>query len=275
MNARSGLVLLCLCAGGCSGPAAQLTQCQGEKDQLLATIRTLRDENRSLEDRLAVKEQRLDESEKEHARLNRPGVRLSSREPSRPTEESNLPWRGASPKSKVESRKSEVAIGRSATSDLRPPSGSLANLAARDKRLTLDAQSGVAGLNVPISFDDNSAALSGPAKRQLDEVAKLLKSKDAAELKVLVSGFAEGRPPKSGENAFTSARQLASARAQAVADYLDRHGIAEQRLAVTSAGSPTAPSGAAPPHDSDVQILLAEVDTPLVGWGTASGNIRR
>jgi outer membrane protein OmpA-like peptidoglycan-associated protein len=152
----------------------------------------------------------------------------------------------------------------------------LSQLAASDKRLKLDSQARVAELDVPVTFEDNSANLSAEAKRQLDDVAKLLKAKDAADLKVLVSGFAEGRPPKSGEGAFTSARQLAAARAQAVADYLDRHGIAEERLAVTGSGSRVAAGGgASKAAASGVQIMLAERDAPLVGWGTSGGTIRR
>ncbi|MCI0358739.1 MAG: hypothetical protein L0211_09680, partial [Planctomycetaceae bacterium] len=88
-------------------------------------------------------------------------------------------------------------------------------------------------------------------------------------------GFAEGRPPKSGDGAFTSARQLAAARAQAVADYLDRHGIAEERLAVTGAGSRVTADGASRSAASGVQILVAERDAPLVGWGGSGGTIRR
>ena len=64
---------------GCSGPNAQLSQCQSEKDQLLATIRDQRDANRQMHDRLASLESRLDESEKELARAGRPGTRTATR----------------------------------------------------------------------------------------------------------------------------------------------------------------------------------------------------
>jgi outer membrane protein OmpA-like peptidoglycan-associated protein len=251
---------------GCSTPSGQLSQCQSEKEQLLATIREQRDANRQMHDRLASLESRLDESEKELARDNRPGTRLSSTKSNgavgsaargvpKPAADANLAWKSPSPSAK---------------------SSSLAALAAKDNRLAIDRTSGVARLNLPIAFADNSAALSAEAKRQLDDVAKLLKSKDAAELKILVSGFAEGRPPKSGEGAFGTARELAAARAQAVADYLDRHGIAEERLAVTGAGSRVAAEGqSGQAAASGVEILLAERDAPVVGWGTNRGTLRR
>jgi outer membrane protein OmpA-like peptidoglycan-associated protein len=153
--------------------------------------------------------------------------------------------------------------------------GSLAALASRDKRLRVDPKSGVASLDVDVPFEENTANLTAAARRQLDDVAKLLKAKEAAGLRVLVSGYAEGRPPKSGEGAFTSARQLGASRAQAVADYLDRHGIAEERLGVTGVGSRfAAAGGATKAATSGVEILLAEPDAPLVGWGGAGQVLR-
>jgi len=259
--------LILACALGCSGPGAQLTQCQSEKEQLLATIRDQRDANRQMHERLASLESRLDESEKELARNDRPATRISTRQDDakRPVPDSQLPWKSP-----------PTSAGSTRTSSTSRSTGSLTQLAAGDKRFKLDPHARVAELDVPIAFDDNSASLSAEAKRQLDDVAKLLKSDGAADLKVLVGGFAEGHPPKSGEGAFTSARQLAAARAQAVADYLDRHGIAEERLAVTGSGSRVAAGkGASKAATSGVQIMVAERDAPLIGWGASGGTLRR
>jgi outer membrane protein OmpA-like peptidoglycan-associated protein len=250
---------------GCSGPGAQLTQCQSEKEQLLATIREQRDANRSLETQVASLESRLDESEKEIARGGRSGARLSSVNAGKGAVANAL--RGAA------SAAADSKLNWKSPPAKPAASSALAALAARDKRLALDRAQGVGRLNVPIAFADNSATLTAADKRQLDEVAKLLKSKDAAELHVLISGFAEGRPPKSGDGAFASARQLGTARAQAVADYLDRHGIAEERLAVAAAGSPRGDASAA--GSSGVQILVAEKDAALAGWGSGGETIRR
>ena len=64
----------------------------------------------------------------------------------------------------------------------------------------------------------------------------------------MVSGFAVGRPKsssptnsRSNDEKFASARQLAAARAQAVADYLDRHGMAQERIGVSSIGAARSP----------------------------------
>src|SRR5262245_40909895 len=133
----AGLSLLA-CALGCSGPGAQLSQCQSEKEQLLTTIREQRDANRQMHDRLASIESRLDESEKELARAGQPGTRLSSKGterdvPSRAVgsavrgvpgviTDSNLAWK--SPPKPADVTKASTAPR---------PSGSLAQIAASDK----------------------------------------------------------------------------------------------------------------------------------------------
>ena len=267
----SAITLAVAC--GCSGPNAQLTACQQDKDQLLATIREQRDANRAMHEQVASLENRLDQSEKEIARLGQPGTRLSSR----PVEESKLPWRGGGAKVEAGRREGEAPAEPSVGLEVAGrKSNSLAALAARDQRLKLDAKTGVASLDLDVPFEGETANLTAEARRRLDDVAKLLKAKEAKDLRVLVSGYAEGRPPKSGENAFTSARQLGAARAQAVADYLDRHGIAEERLGVSGVGSRlAADAGATSRGSSGVQILLAEPETPLVGWGGADLPLRR
>jgi septal ring factor EnvC (AmiA/AmiB activator) len=78
------LAACCLCALGCRANSAQLTTCQSEKEQLLTTIRTQRDSNRTLQTQVASLESRLDQAEKELVRASSP-TRLSS-VPSRTSE---------------------------------------------------------------------------------------------------------------------------------------------------------------------------------------------
>ena len=66
-----------VCLAGCTLRNSQLTTCQAEKEQLLTTIRTQRDTNRTLQTQVASLESRLDQSEKELARVST-GTRLSS-----------------------------------------------------------------------------------------------------------------------------------------------------------------------------------------------------
>jgi septal ring factor EnvC (AmiA/AmiB activator) len=85
---RSASLLLALLAGCTSGPNEQLSSCQKDKEQLLATISRQRDELRTAREERASLEARLDHAEKELAR-SAGGTRVSSR----PVEVTPLPWR--------------------------------------------------------------------------------------------------------------------------------------------------------------------------------------
>jgi outer membrane protein OmpA-like peptidoglycan-associated protein len=267
---------------GCSTPSSQLNSCQADKEQLLATIREQRDAIRTKDERLAVLEKNLGEAEKELARVGSP-ARISSRPPSsaaplksNTSPASQLPWRAPNSGSKSAPA---VSPPQSRSGGRRTSSGvSLASLAEQDAQLSYDQATNTARLNVSIPFAENSAALTAESRRQLDDVARWLKARDRAELKVLVSGYAAGRPPRSagsGDERYTTARQLAASRAQAVADYLDSHGIAEERLAVVGGGTPAGASAGDGTNVSGVQIVLAEPDAPLIGWATDGASLRR
>jgi outer membrane protein OmpA-like peptidoglycan-associated protein len=275
------LIAAMLLVAGCSSPSTQLSLIQDDKDQLLATIREQRETIRALRSEDASKEARLAQAEKELARAAE-GTRLSSRPadtpPTKPKAEP-LPWRSP-PKPAAPGAKTSSVAGPSLTA-----------LASREGRIQIDRQSGAARLDANIPFAEGQAVLTGEGKRQLDEIARMLKTKEFEELRVMVAGYAEGRPAgaaqpadrntaKDGEKAekYESSRQLAAARAQAVADYLDRHGIAQERLGVTSLGS-RGPLGT---MDADrlaaagsVQIFLLEPDATVVGWGPTGEAIRR
>jgi outer membrane protein OmpA-like peptidoglycan-associated protein len=277
------------CAAGCSTPSSQLNSCQADKEQLLATIREQRESIRAQDERLTVLERNLGEAEKELARGGSSGTRVSSRpttnsststkpssKPATTIPPSQLPWRtpakgddaapsGSAPQSRTGNRGSASSV-------------TLASLAAQDSRLSYDEATKTAGLDMAVPFADDSAALTAESRRQLDDVARWLKARERAGLKVVVSGYATGRPargPTGSDERYTTARQLAAARAQAVADYLDSHGIAEERLAVVSGGAPAAGDSALGSNASGVKIVLAEADTPLIGWAREGATMRR
>jgi outer membrane protein OmpA-like peptidoglycan-associated protein len=108
--------------------------------------------------------------------------------------------------------------------DRQAASEKLAGLARLDERVKLDRAAGVARIEMPLAFQGPSATLTAEDKRRLDDVARLLKSKDAKELGVVVSGG-------------TGTRGGGEERARAVVDYLDRHGIARERLEMGPAKS--------------------------------------
>lgn len=256
------LILGTALALGCSSANSRLTTCQAEKDQLLTTIRTQRDTTRALNEQVASLETRLDQAEKQLAGGNSP-TRFSSL-PSRsnpPTEKSpsdrslpvktdSLPWR--SPGTPSSSNRSEPA-----GPDLRPstrastnPSvtrDSLTALAKKDRRVRYDATSRAAEIESPIQFENNSANLSAEGKRQLDDLSRLLRSDEARDLRIVVAG--------------------AGGRAQAVADYLDRHGIPDERLSVGSTKAATATEPGKLAASGGVQVFLLDPEASVASWG--------
>jgi outer membrane protein OmpA-like peptidoglycan-associated protein len=236
------LLLLAALAAGCSAPNSKLVQIQQDKEQLLVAIRDQRDKNRQLTDQVASLETRLDQAEKELARAGG-GTRISTRpSPSLPTPRGEpLPWRSPADKGK-----SAPAMGSPKTSGptLRSASGAVEAVAALDSRIQYDPRRGQAQLDAPVSFDQKTGQLTAESKRELDQVSKLLRSDEAKGLQITVTSA--GSPE----------------RAQAVADYLDRHGIPQERLSV-AAPNGTSPAAFRGIPSSEVRITLAEGEQPL------------
>jgi outer membrane protein OmpA-like peptidoglycan-associated protein len=80
-------------------------------------------------------------------------------------------------------------------------------------------------------FATNSAQLSTDAKSKLDEVAKTLKSASSKVSEVHIQGYTDDR----GTDAVNAA--LSQKRAQAVADYLERKGVARAQVSTQGMGS--------------------------------------
>jgi outer membrane protein OmpA-like peptidoglycan-associated protein len=273
----TGILGFLVAIAGCSAPNSQLTTCQAEKEQLLTTIRTQRDTTRALHEQVASLESRLDQAEKELARTGN-GTRLSSRPTETPPTagSESLPWRSPAKETPVSDSR------RTSNTKASSHDSSLLALARRDRRIQYDTTARAAKVDLPISFEEKTATLTAEGKRQLDELARLLRSDEARELRVMVAGFSAGRPSTTapaleGEERFASARQLGTARAQAVADYLDRHGIAQERLGVSGTGAraPQVSGDANKLAASGVQVYLLESDAPVVGWGPTSQPLRR
>jgi outer membrane protein OmpA-like peptidoglycan-associated protein len=262
---------------GCSFTNSRLTTCQAEKEQLLTAMRTQRDTNRTLQTQVASLESRLDQAEKELARSST-GTRLSSLpSPTVPTRTPD-PLPASTPMSKTDglpwrSPRADASRTESSTAQDNSASSSLLALARRDRRVQYSAEGRTARVNLPVSFEEKSATLTADDKRQLDDLARLLKTHDTRDVRVMVAGFGTGRladnAASGGDDRFTAARQLGVARAQAVADYLDRHGIAQERLAVTAASARTSN------NTSGVQIYLFDADAPAVAWWPGEAPIRR
>jgi outer membrane protein OmpA-like peptidoglycan-associated protein len=153
---------------------------------------------------------------------------------------------------------------------------SLAQLSRQDGRVQIDPETGAGLWTERIEFNGNTASLTPESRSQLAELAKLLRKDPAKQYRVLVATAAERSGSRTHETMSKSGRQLATSRAQSVADYLDRHGIAEDRLAIASTGvRKLAPEEHGPTATAeDVKIYLVDPDQPVLGW-LHSATLRR
>jgi outer membrane protein OmpA-like peptidoglycan-associated protein len=138
--------------------------------------------------------------------------------------------------------------------------------------LEFDPQTATSTFDTDVLFENGKLDIRSDARPLLDEFANLLKSPEARELRVMVVGHTdEGPSAKSTSNArFTDSRRQASARALAVAEYLQSRGVREEQLAVTAFGKhqPDVASPAADERQRDhrVEIFVTGPHTPIVGW---------
>ncbi|MFN0020434.1 MAG: OmpA family protein [Pirellulaceae bacterium] len=281
-----------LLAAGCAGPSAQVSQIQSEKEELISTLKAQKDEKEALERRAASLEQRLDQSEKEIVRLTgrksnwdegtrvgqappAAGKKSSPAQPDLQPAAEKLPWRGPKAKPSTTPPKEPTKLeSPSRTSSKVTPT--LRSLAQRDSRLQYDAATDTARYELNVPFEENGAGLTGEGRKRLDDLASWLKAEQTKELRVLVSGSSTGmRKPKAGDDKprYANDRQLGAARAGAVADYLDRHGITADRLVVVGTGGPSI--ALEETSGSPVQIHLAEPTAPVLGLVPKQPALRR
>lgn len=262
-----------LAVAGCASPGAQLSKVEFEKEQLRAEIRMQRDQNHALQTQVASLETRLDEAETQLAggkprnlAQNAPpgtvttplAANTRARPKPQPAEEP-LPWR--------------QHRGVTPTNTVLP---AVAQLARQDERITVDPETGAGVWSPGVTFEPNRAALTPEGRQQLQELARLLHKQSATKFRVLVATSAERTGSRTREAAAKSGRQLATSRAQSVADYLDGHGIAEDRLAIASTGvrKSTRDEHGLPANGEDVRIYLVDPEQPVLGW-LQSDTIRR
>jgi outer membrane protein OmpA-like peptidoglycan-associated protein len=274
MNQKKHIVValaLFMCAMiGCASPNTQVRRVEDEKDQLKAALRMQRDENRAMQTKLAAIEQKLDEAEtqlaggkprtfSQNSLQNSPSsivsTNLAANTRARPkpqVAEEALPWR--------------PHRSSTPTNAVLP---AIAELARQDDRIVVDSETGAGVWNPGVTFEPNRAALTPEGRQQLQDLAKVLHRSPASKFRVLVAASAERTGSRSREAAAKSGRQLATSRAQSVADYLDGHGIAEDRLAIASTGvrkSTRDQHGLPADGADDVRIYLVDPEQPVLGW---------
>lgn len=265
-----GLCCLGLCLAGCaSSPIEQVRRVQDEKEQLLAKLRIERDQNRDLKTQVASLEQRLGDAETQLAG-GAPRT-LSQRNSSGSSNTVTTPLAGNSRAVKPQKPAEEPLAWRAhrGATPVNTALPSIAQLTRQDDRVVVDAETGAGVWSPAVTFEPNSAALTPAGRQQLQDLAKVLHKQPGSKFRVLVATSAERTGSRSRDAITKSGRNLATSRAQSVADYLDGHGIAEDRLAISSTGVRKyhrEQHGLPNDGTDEVKIYLMDPEQPVLGW---------
>ena len=151
-------------------------------------------------------------------------------------------------------------------------SGRLASLARRYPSLQFDPGTGAGKLDTDILFDSGSVELKPDAEQFLAELAQVLNTAEARDLKILVAGHTDDRKlaRKPARDKYDNNFDLSTERALSVASALRRHGIAEHRMAVAGFGAhqPVAPNLTSGDQQKNrrVELFVMAPDVPVIGW---------
>ena len=151
-------------------------------------------------------------------------------------------------------------------------SGRLAEISQRYPELRFDPNTGVSKLETDILFDDGRAELKPGAEEVLRELAQLLASPDAADLKVLVVGHTDDRliGTKPVRDKYPNNFYLSAHRALTVCDVLRSQGLDAGRIGLAGFGShqPVAPNMTEDDRRKNrrAELFVMAPDVPLIGW---------
>lgn len=154
-----------------------------------------------------------------------------------------------------------------------------AQLSRRHEGMEFDANTGASKLDTDVLFDSGKAEVRPEANSMLDEFAELLKSPEARELRVMVVGHTDNRRISKRETRerFPDNWHLASARALAVAEYLQGRGVREGQLGMTAFGKHQPIASNHTPAERQlnrrVEIFVTGPNTPIVGWTETNSDL--
>lgn len=177
--------------------------------------------------------------------------------------------------SQGEALRREVARSNFNPGHIRIPKKMRDRLTAISKRtpgLKFDPETGVAKFEFDILFDSGETRLKPDAQKALAEVAAILNTHDASDLRILIAGHTDRQPVvrRTPDGRRSTNFDLSTTRALAVAHELDRHGIPSHRMAVAGfgPGQPIAPNSTARDRRKNrrVELFLTAPEVPIVGW---------
>ncbi|HEV7221408.1 MAG TPA: OmpA family protein [Pirellulales bacterium] len=257
--ASAALLALLGWSAGCQlAPKQRLTASELQNRNLVEQNKALVAENENLKTHDRTLEDQLKQAEEELAALDeRVGIdrrRMSNYE--REREEVQKQLGGL-----VRGRGVPVSVGNR-----------LVQLAKEHPALEIDRQTGAAKLDVDVLFDSGEAKLRTEAHGLLDEFAELLQSPEARELRVMVVGHTDSRRiiKRETKQRYPDNWHLSTARALAVAEYLQSKGVDENQVGVASFGrhQPIASNQTADERQRNrrVELFITGPETPVVGW---------
>ncbi len=138
--------------------------------------------------------------------------------------------------------------------------------------LQFDENTGVSKLDTDILFDTGSAELKAGADQVLRELAQVLASPEARDLRIMVAGHTDDRPVarKPARDKFANNFELSTDRALVVAEMLKRFGVDEQRMAVAGFGAsqPVSPNLTSQDRQKNrrVELFVMAPSVPVIGW---------
>jgi len=154
----------------------------------------------------------------------------------------------------------------------------LAELSRRYDWLEYDSETGASRFDIDVLFDSGAAELHSGAKESLNELARFLKSPEAADLRVMIVGHADSRQIKRPtRDKFPDNWHLSAARALAVADYLRHKGVPEEQLGVAGYAHHQSIAENETAEDRQfnrrVEVFVMGPETPVVGWTESATTI--
>jgi chemotaxis protein MotB len=155
----------------------------------------------------------------------------------------------------------------------------LVDLARKHPSLQFDPQTGVAKLDTDVVFDSGNAELKPQAEQVLADLATVLQSDAAREMRIMIVGHTDAQKiaGKETRQRYGDNWNLSTARALAVAGYLHNAGVAEPRMGVAGYGGQQPIASNSNPADRRrnrrVELFVIPPDYPIVGWTETSPSL--
>jgi chemotaxis protein MotB len=155
----------------------------------------------------------------------------------------------------------------------------LVELARKHPSLQFDPQTGVAKLDTDVVFDSGNAELKPQAEQVLADLATVLQSDAAREMRIMIVGHTDAQKiaGKETRQRYGDNWNLSTARALAVAAYLHKAGVAEPRMGVAGYGGQQPIASNSNPADRRrnrrVELFVIPPDYPIVGWTETSPSL--